>query len=63
METEEEITNFTICKIQSLYEYTTNSKGNEETIDSSNLKIAAAKFRQEFHMPEDENLVNYYSCR
>ncbi|CAD7082621.1 unnamed protein product [Hermetia illucens] len=62
METEEEITNFTICKIQSLYEYTTNSKGNEETIDSSNLKIAAAKFRQEFHMPEDENLVNYYSC-
>ncbi|XP_058461120.1 TBC1 domain family member 9 [Malaya genurostris] len=60
METEEEITNFTICKIQSLLAHSTRPA--EEMTDPSNFQIMANKFRDKFKMPEDEKLVSYYSC-
>lgn len=62
METEEEVTNFTICKIQSLVAH--NSQAFEEEIsDSSSFKVVASKFKERFNMADDEKLVNYYSCK
>lgn len=58
MECEEEITNFTICKIKSLY----TQNNQDETGDSADFKVNQSKFRQYFNMPEEEQLVNYYSC-
>ncbi|XP_052872523.1 TBC1 domain family member 9 [Anopheles cruzii] len=60
METEEEITNFTICKIQSLLAHT--SRPSEEQNDPTSFQVAVCKFREKFRMPEDEKLVNYYYC-
>ncbi|XP_054734320.1 TBC1 domain family member 9 [Anastrepha obliqua] len=58
MESEEEITNFTICKIQSL-----NAQNNkDESDESANFKVAASKFQQLFEMPKEERLVNTYAC-
>ena len=61
MESEEEITNFTICKIQSLVAH--NSNQIDDITDSSNFQVVASKFKERFNMPEDERLVIYYSCR
>uniref|UniRef100_A0A1I8PL77 Rab-GAP TBC domain-containing protein n=1 Tax=Stomoxys calcitrans TaxID=35570 RepID=A0A1I8PL77_STOCA len=58
MECEEEITNFTICKIKSLY----TQNNQDESGDSADFKINQSKFRQYFNMPEEEQLVNYYTC-
>ena len=58
MESEDEITNFTICKIKSLYTQNTQ----DETGDSADFKVIQSKFRQYFNMPEEERLVNYYTC-
>lgn len=60
METEEEITNFTICKIQSLLAH--SSRTAEEMVDPTSFQIVVNKFRDKFKMPEDEKLVSYYSC-
>ncbi|GAB0096899.1 TBC1 domain family member 8 [Sergentomyia squamirostris] len=61
METEEEITNFTLCKIQSLVAHN-STPIDEEVSDSNSFQVVASKFRERFNMPEDERLVNYYSC-
>lgn len=58
MESEDEITNFTICKIKSLY----TQNNQDESGDSADFKVMQSKFRQYFNMPEEEQLVNYYSC-
>ncbi|XP_037819094.1 TBC1 domain family member 8B [Lucilia sericata] len=58
MESEDEITNFTICKIKSLY----TQNNQDESGDSADFKVMQSKFRQFFNMPEEEQLVNYYSC-
>ncbi|XP_055625548.1 TBC1 domain family member 9 [Toxorhynchites rutilus septentrionalis] len=60
METEEEITNFVICKIQSLLAH--SSRTTEEMVDPTSFQIMVNKFRDKFKMPEDEKLVSYYSC-
>lgn len=60
MENEEEITNFTICKIESLY--THNTQNIDDSSKSSDFKVIEAKFRKDFKMSDDEQLVNYYSC-
>ncbi|XP_039963807.1 TBC1 domain family member 9 [Bactrocera tryoni] len=58
MESEEEITNFTICKIQSL-----NAQNNQDESDeSANFKVSASKFQTLFEMPKEERLVNTYAC-
>lgn len=62
MENEEEITNFTICKIESLVAHSATPL-SEEVKDSSSFRVVAHKFRERFNMPEDERLVNYYSCK
>lgn len=62
METEEEVTNFTICKIQSLVAHTSQAF-EEEISDSSSFKVVASKFKERFNMADDEKLVNYYSCK
>ena len=61
METDEEITNFIICKIQSLLAH--SSRTTEEMADTASFKVIVNKFREKFQMPEEEKLVNYYSCR
>ncbi|XP_055690452.1 TBC1 domain family member 9 [Lutzomyia longipalpis] len=61
METDEEITNFTICKVQSLVAHNSTSI-EEEVSDPSSFQVVASKFRERFNMPEEERLVNYYSC-
>ncbi|XP_055912363.1 TBC1 domain family member 9 isoform X1 [Eupeodes corollae] len=60
MESEEEITNFTICKIQSLHAH--NTQSNDDSGETADFKVIAAKFRTYFDMPEEEQLVNTYSC-
>lgn len=62
METEDEITNFTICKIQSLVAQCSQNI-DEQFIDSSSFNVDESKFRERFNMPMDEKLVNYYSCK
>ncbi|XP_058121840.1 TBC1 domain family member 9 [Anopheles ziemanni] len=57
---EAEITNFTICKIQSLLAHRTQP--SEEQNDPTSFQLAVNKFREKFRMPEDEKLVNYYYC-
>lgn len=60
MENEEEITNFTICKIQSLHAH--NNQSTDDSGETADFKVVAAKFRTLFDMPEEEQLVNTYSC-
>lgn len=62
MESEEEATNFTICKIQSLVAHST-SEMNSDIIESSSFQMTATKFQERFNLSKDERLVNYYSCK
>ena len=61
MENEDEVTNFTICKIQSLVAHTQTA--SDEFMESSTFKLTATKFKERFNLPDDERLVNYYSCK
>ncbi|XP_030570382.1 TBC1 domain family member 9 isoform X2 [Drosophila novamexicana] len=58
MENEDEVTNFTICKIQSLYA----QNNQDESGESPDFKVKSSNFRQIFKMPEEERLVNSYSA-
>lgn len=62
MESEAEVTNFTICKIQSLVTHNA-LPGTDEDVESSSFQMIAAKFKERFLLPDDERLVNYYSCK
>lgn len=62
MENEQEITNFTICKIESLVAHCANAV-TEDINDSASFGVVAAKFRERFPLAEDERLVNHYSCK
>lgn len=65
MESEDEVTNFTICKIQSLVAHNSSLAGvvDESTVESNNFQMTATKFKERFMLPDDERLVNYYSCK
>ncbi len=63
MESEAEVTNFTICKIQSLVTHNTVPGTDEELVESSSFQMIATKFKERFLLPDDERLVNYYSCK
>lgn len=66
METEEEISNFVICKIHSLVAHInfTNQAANlEEASDPINFQVVSSKFRERFNVPESDRLINYYSCK
>lgn len=58
MENEDEVTNFTICKIQSLFA----QNNQDDTGESPDFKVKTSQFRQIFKMPEEERLVNSYSA-
>lgn len=63
MESEAEVTNFTICKIQSLVTHNAVPGTDEELVESSSFQMIATKFKERFLLPDDERLVNYYSCK
>lgn len=63
MESEAEVTNFTICKIQSLVTHNSVPGTDEELVESSSFQMIATKFKERFRLPDDERLVNYYSCK
>lgn len=63
MENEEEVSNFTICKIQSLVAHNATESSTNEIIESSSFQMTATKFQERFNLADDERLVNYYSCK
>ncbi|CAK6958609.1 TBC1 domain family member 9 [Scomber scombrus] len=61
-ENENDITTFVKGKVQGIIaEYNKNHDIKEDD-DTDKFKEASAKFRKLFGMPEEEKLVNYYSC-
>ncbi|XP_060782487.1 TBC1 domain family member 9 [Neoarius graeffei] len=61
-ENENDITTFVKGKIQGIIaEYNKNHDIKEDD-DTEKFKEATAKFRRLFGMPDEEKLVNYYSC-
>uniref|UniRef100_A0AAY4AM67 TBC1 domain family member 9 n=1 Tax=Denticeps clupeoides TaxID=299321 RepID=A0AAY4AM67_9TELE len=61
-ENENDITTFVKGKIQGIIaEYNKNHDIKEDD-DTDKFKEAIAKFRKLFGMPDEEKLVNYYSC-
>ncbi|XP_023947050.1 TBC1 domain family member 9 [Bicyclus anynana] len=59
-DTEEEITEFVCCKINSII--ATEQENLTEDEDTITYKNVDYDFRQRFAMPKDEKLVCYYSC-
>ncbi|CAH0555588.1 unnamed protein product [Brassicogethes aeneus] len=57
---EEDITNFVLCKIESMI--ATRHEVEVEDEDTSSFKLTSNKFQKLFSLPKDEKLVNYYSC-
>ncbi|CAB1327282.1 unnamed protein product [Coregonus sp. 'balchen'] len=61
-ENESDITTFVKGKVQGIIaEYNKNQDVKEDD-DTDKFKEAICKFRKLFGMPEEEKLVNYYSC-
>ncbi|KAM9792124.1 LOW QUALITY PROTEIN: TBC1 domain family member 9 [Neosynchiropus ocellatus] len=61
-ENENDITTFVKGKVQGIIaEYNKNCDVKEDD-DTVKFKEASAKFRKLFGMPDEEKLVNYYSC-
>ncbi|KAG7221810.1 hypothetical protein INR49_016985 [Caranx melampygus] len=61
-ENENDITTFVKGKVQGIIaEYNKNHDVKEDD-DTDKFKEASSKFRKLFGMPEEEKLVNYYSC-
>uniref|UniRef100_H3CN01 TBC1 domain family member 9 n=1 Tax=Tetraodon nigroviridis TaxID=99883 RepID=H3CN01_TETNG len=61
-ENENDITTFVKGKVQGIIaEYNKNHDIKEDD-DTDKFKEASAKFRKLFGMPDEEKLVNYYSC-
>lgn len=64
MESDEEVTNFTICKVQSLVTHTNSQRiQEEEPVASASDQAVIKKFKDAFNLPDAERLVNYYSCK
>ncbi|XP_030031232.1 TBC1 domain family member 9 isoform X2 [Manduca sexta] len=59
-DTEEEITEFVCCKINSII--ATEQENLTEDEDTITYKNVDYEFHQRFNMPKDEKLVCYYSC-
>ncbi|KAK0082083.1 hypothetical protein PV325_011101 [Microctonus aethiopoides] len=61
-DTEDEITDFVCCKIQSIIANNGPDCQFAEEEDPQTFKTASFKFHQLFNLPSDDKLVNYYSC-
>ncbi|KAK7864755.1 hypothetical protein R5R35_012261 [Gryllus longicercus] len=59
-DTEEDVTEFVCCKIQSVIANCVPDNLDDE--DTRSFKSVTFKFRRLFNMPPEEKLVNYYSC-
>ncbi|XP_065173523.1 TBC1 domain family member 9 isoform X2 [Atheta coriaria] len=59
-EREDDITDFVTCKIQSLL--ATHDPLLDVDEDTKKFKNTSDKFHRHFNIPQDEKLVNYYSC-
>ncbi|XP_049866927.1 TBC1 domain family member 9 isoform X2 [Pectinophora gossypiella] len=59
-DTEEEVTEFVCCKINSII--ATEQENFTEDEDTITYKNVDYEFHQRFNMPKDEKLVCYYSC-
>ncbi|XP_051871160.1 LOW QUALITY PROTEIN: TBC1 domain family member 9B-like [Pristis pectinata] len=61
-ENEEDVTTFVKGKIQGILAEENKNQEAKEEEDSGKFKEAELKMRKLFGMPEEEKLVNYYSC-
>ncbi|CAG2100341.1 unnamed protein product [Medioppia subpectinata] len=64
-ESEDDVTDFVRCKVESLIAQAVSditAAQPIESTDSRNFRAASHKFAKLFSMPEEEKLVNYYSC-
>ncbi|XP_074093659.1 TBC1 domain family member 8/9 isoform X2 [Cotesia typhae] len=61
-DSEEEITEFVCCKIQSIIANNVPDCQFAEEEDPQSFKTASYKFHQLFNLPIEDKLVNYYSC-
>uniref|UniRef100_A0A672I5Q0 TBC1 domain family member 9 n=1 Tax=Salarias fasciatus TaxID=181472 RepID=A0A672I5Q0_SALFA len=61
-ENENDITTFVKGKVQGIIAEFNKNHDVKEDDDTDKFKEASAKFRKLFGMPEEEKLVNYYSC-
>ncbi|XP_044261162.1 TBC1 domain family member 9 [Tribolium madens] len=59
-DSEDEITDFVSCKIESVI--ATRQEVDVEDEDSKSFKVTSDKFIRLFGLSKDEKLVNYYSC-
>ncbi|XP_070566267.1 TBC1 domain family member 9-like isoform X3 [Ptychodera flava] len=59
---EDDATEFVKCKIESLIANTVKSEETKEDEDTQRFKSATIKWKRLFGLPEEEKLVNYYSC-
>ncbi|KAM9770740.1 TBC1 domain family member 9 [Menidia menidia] len=61
-ENENDITTFVKGKVQGIIAEFNKNHDVKEDDDTDKFKEASAKFRKLFGMPDEEKLVNYYSC-
>ncbi|XP_043273772.1 TBC1 domain family member 9 isoform X2 [Venturia canescens] len=61
-DSEEEITEFVCCKIQSIIANNVPDCQFAEEEDPQSFKTVSFKFHQLFNLPNEDKLVNYYSC-
>nr|CAD7263370.1 unnamed protein product [Timema shepardi] len=61
-DSEEEVTEFVCCKIQSVIANIVPNNQGAEDEDTKSFRTVTFKFHRLFNMPQDEKLVNYYSC-
>ncbi|XP_076004132.1 TBC1 domain family member 9 isoform X2 [Genypterus blacodes] len=61
-ENENDITTFVKGKVQGIIAEFNKNHDVKEDDDTDKFKEASAKFRRLFGMPDEEKLVNYYSC-
>ncbi|EGI61255.1 TBC1 domain family member 9, partial [Acromyrmex echinatior] len=61
-DTEEEITEFVCCKIQSIIANSIPDSQFADEEDPESFKTVSFKFHQLFNIPKEDKLVNYYSC-
>ncbi|KAL2731408.1 TBC1 domain family member 9-like isoform X2 [Vespula squamosa] len=61
-DTEEDITEFVCCKIQSVIANNIPDCQFADEEDPATFKTISFKFHQLFNIPKEDKLVNYYSC-
>lgn len=63
MESFEEISNFTICKIQSLVAQQKLQANHAAGINAAPVDDSQAKFKALFGLPDEDSLVIHYTCK